>query len=1465
MLLTLSLFVPAATVMAVPKSPAAQFEQTLQTVILTLKNFAAETTRRANPNQLENRLYELKQQLIDLDAAIQADFAQVEKTLHALPQIFGERHSQALARYQQHLETLLDNLEAIENSDETQELELKLAQTLEHLQSLQPPRQPAVNPQQLPFGISKPIAREPFENKEAFEKSVPEATKPEPREQTPQGRRRDVNPAYLAETEAVQITDEIKALAQTLGYQPVPIVNWVHENIEFLPSYGSTQSSQTTLDMRRGNAFDTASLLIALLRASNIEARYVYGAVQISGERLVKWLKVSDAQMAVNLLAYAAIPNGASIAGGEIKAVKIEHIWVEAWVDFRPSRGARHRKGDSWVPLDASFKQHTVTYGLNLLDKVPFDIEGLREHLIETTYTNESGGVMGIDQWYLKTLLTDYQAQLQDYIELHNVQPGYVLDRYSIIPINSPVLSAGLPYQRLAKLDTFAEIPPRYRHSFTIKFYHSTQAQSLDNPAVSYTFNLPTIGSKRLSVTYEPATDADAQALENFADSGAESLPVYLFRVKPVIKLDDTVLATGTPIDMGKPQYYTFTTQHPHNISYSHNATATAGDVIVFGVNSNGITQDLVQKRLETVPSDTAVENMHQVGLHFWMERDWFDDLAAQVYQVRRQRMPSVGAFSLPLTVRYFFGIPRSGIYRSRQVDVKHNIQMVIAKTNEARFKFMTQSGMHGSYIEGSVLDQLFGQQRQPAISASQLLMEAGQQNIPIYTITAENVNTILPILKVSSEVKSDIIHAVNNGQQAIVAEREIEHGNWIGSGYILQDLITGSGAYLLEGGLDGGGHEVCFKSVKPMRIQIGFSASQQQQIAQAFTSFLLTYMSLIDQAIQQLAGDEQTQEQLQAALRLMEAAITGIAAKGVSTPIGCLRIVTNDTATEEFYIAFERDEQTGIYKENVSVNFTSEVPDNCRDPIWNFGNGDITTETNPTRVYSKTGKYEVTLIANCKTRGNAPEQVKVDVYASKVEMDIREHHHHDNWIAQDDPRTDKTARNKLLVWSNSDNTISFDVVKQDTKSIFWIEVFPAFYGISYNEPYILGGSLKFEKIEDEEKTLTLKDWFYPAVEPYINNYNQETLTHLLPLYKPDYVVKFGLDTNQSKSLEENEVAGEYEIYSLTREDHKFAREKFETIVGWKNNLYGLFKKGSLRALEYAIIYKHTYGVFPNKGYDPTSENSQVLYTGLNYDKITHKCGGQFQLGSITGKQLNASGRVDDKNFFAVPDRNYPNGTVTLPLYSYNSSKTAKLVVTEYKFRKKIKAFFCDKNTTDPEMLEVRQQIPYLNSQLKTLEIGESKTIYVPGVYRGSYNAGARNGVGLGSADLNIWRLYLTLEKTDLKKTGYDFIITGGTVFGQVKDIFDYNYFTGIDTTIAHDEANKKGCGIKLMVKKHKATASGATIQCGFGKVDAYKGAGNVSSVVIELNNNHFTFGQAVQIRASDSQCFNPDPSGPSC
>ncbi|MDR2450274.1 MAG: hypothetical protein LBE85_00535, partial [Candidatus Accumulibacter sp.] len=69
----------------------------------------------------------------------------------------------------------------------------------------------------------------------------------------------------------------------------------------------------------------------------------------------------------------------------EIKAlivlIRMEHVWVEAWIRYHPDRGTEHvggiSEGDSWVPLDASFKQYAYTQKMDLQDAVPFDAEAL--------------------------------------------------------------------------------------------------------------------------------------------------------------------------------------------------------------------------------------------------------------------------------------------------------------------------------------------------------------------------------------------------------------------------------------------------------------------------------------------------------------------------------------------------------------------------------------------------------------------------------------------------------------------------------------------------------------------------------------------------------------------------------------------------------------------------------------------------------------------------------------------------------------------------------------------------------------------------------------------------------------------------------------------------------------------------------------------------------------------------------
>ena len=187
-------------------------------------------------------------------------------------------------------------------------------------------------------------------------------------------------PADLAPTLEVAFTPALQAQAQALGHNPHKIFQWVHDHIHFLPTYGSAQGAQDTFDKRSGNAFDIASLTLALLRASNIPARYVYGVIDVPAGKVMNWVggaqTVSAAQQ---MLSQGGVPNLALTQAGKIHALRLEHVWVEAFIDYHPARGAKHvggvSEGDSWVAMDPAFKQYRFNPGMDLEQLVPFDAD----------------------------------------------------------------------------------------------------------------------------------------------------------------------------------------------------------------------------------------------------------------------------------------------------------------------------------------------------------------------------------------------------------------------------------------------------------------------------------------------------------------------------------------------------------------------------------------------------------------------------------------------------------------------------------------------------------------------------------------------------------------------------------------------------------------------------------------------------------------------------------------------------------------------------------------------------------------------------------------------------------------------------------------------------------------------------------------------------------------------------------
>src|SRR2546421_442634 len=102
-----------------------------------------------------------------------------------------------------------------------------------------------------------------------------------------------------------------------------------------LPSTGS-RSRQCWRCVRFGCQ---ASLLIALLRASRVPARYVRGIVRLTGAQAMAWTGTPTPRRAADLIARAGIPMTPVLAGGTVGAMEIEHTWVETYVPYSNYRG----------------------------------------------------------------------------------------------------------------------------------------------------------------------------------------------------------------------------------------------------------------------------------------------------------------------------------------------------------------------------------------------------------------------------------------------------------------------------------------------------------------------------------------------------------------------------------------------------------------------------------------------------------------------------------------------------------------------------------------------------------------------------------------------------------------------------------------------------------------------------------------------------------------------------------------------------------------------------------------------------------------------------------------------------------------------------------------------------------------------------------------------------------------------
>jgi len=471
---------------------------------------------------------------------------------------------------------------------------------------------------------------------------------------------------------------------------------------------------------------------------------------------------------------------------------------------------------------------------------VPFDAEAFVNHIQSTATINEQQGyVTNVDQAYIESTMTSCQQQVEDYITQNHPDAtvGDILGKKIIQEKQNPVLFATLPYHLVVKAGEFAAVPNSLRHKVSFKVLRD-QLDEYSGTALNYSASIPELAGKKITLSYSPATANDEAVIESYLpkphpdgtpiqpEELPQTLPAYLINMKPELRIDGQVVATGTEVGLGQNESFSIQFMDPSGIGNEiiKNEDVKVGEydalvIDALAISSKTLTDlkaklEATKSKLETqdftglTKDDLLGDLLFATIASYFTELDTISEITEKTQNVVNHRLPSTGRFFFSLSVNSFFGIPRSVSAKSLEMDVDRSFRYSLEKAGnkEKTKQFNLTVGMNSSALEHSVPEQLFSTPENPVqgVSAVKALAIANSQGIPIFQINKANMATILPQLQLDGDTISDIQNAVNAGKEVTVSKTNITFNGWNGCGYLIIDPETGSGAYMISGGSNG-------------------------------------------------------------------------------------------------------------------------------------------------------------------------------------------------------------------------------------------------------------------------------------------------------------------------------------------------------------------------------------------------------------------------------------------------------------------------------------------------------------------------------------------------------------------------------------------------------------------------------------------------------------------------------------
>lgn len=596
------------------------------------------------------------------------------------------------------------------------------------------------------------------------------------------------NAGDLADTADAPLHDEISAKAAELGYEYTRILDFVRESVrtEWYP--GSQRGALGALRARAGNDVDQASLLIALLRAANVPARYVHGTAQLSIAELESMFNLQGAPSVLKALNRSLRSHRTVTIGGAVAAVDLELTWVSAELPFANYRGtAIQSRGRTWLPLAPSVKPHSVRPAALVLRTMAYDINALLQNFLTT-----EPGVTPLEK--IRADVTQFlvgQAQSGDYSDqLAQVHPTEAA--LELLPTSLPFTVGAVDYEG-------ALLPAFLQPELDVKVSDASgTVRLLQRLPVAHALG------QRVTLSFQAASAADQNVINGFG-GGLSVVPPYLIELRPQLVVAGQVLAVGDPIPAAQMAVLEVSVRAGDQSNTARQRiTAGAMATLVLSSGSGPATPETEGEFIPTDSEPPAARVLSNFVRNY--AQQWQADgaeLAALIGVTIIEPLPAITLALTQMDVTQVEGVPTRLSLDSIALDAAARTVDAISADgslpDEADWFVLT--ALHGSYLEHQVFEQ---QWAVPAVSADRLLARTVLSGLPVLDLQGAAGSAVVSGLAHPIAVKDELLRWLGQGYRVRVPQAETSIDNWRGSAWVV-DGPEGSSGYFLSGAIAGG------------------------------------------------------------------------------------------------------------------------------------------------------------------------------------------------------------------------------------------------------------------------------------------------------------------------------------------------------------------------------------------------------------------------------------------------------------------------------------------------------------------------------------------------------------------------------------------------------------------------------------------------------------------------------------